>query len=305
MKKFLLIVNFFMMTVELRKYLNRKLFIYLLIIFSIFCFKPTPIQAQTYPDDNKSVIKTISDLFYIWFSGSANPQGGENVPNFPTISVHNPNITPGGPAIPTGIYNPNNVPFNPPAGYKYYAQCGMGPGQTKDYSEYPLPNGCSICKAGCGPSTVSMIISSLANTYWEPDKVVDYYRSHPDPITNRPTSFYAGCDGSGYSDAKKAIDEIGGKFGLRTGSLRVYQNQPIDQVASDFKNILASGWTIFALANYCEGGCGHFFWIIDIDENNQVWAYDPYYGRREAPPINENRYYPFPKYRVAFGVRKN
>ena len=44
--------------------------------------------------------------------------------------------------------------------------------------------------------------------------------------------------------------------------------------------------------------------ICNIDENNNVWAYDPYYGRLSATPFNENRYYPFPKYRVAFGVKK-
>ena len=169
--------------------------------------------------------------------------------------------------------------------YIYYSQCN-GP-----YDNYSLPQGCTLCKAGCGPTTVSMILTSYLQADYNPQKIVDLYTQK---------GFYAGCDGSSYSDAKAVLNQMG----LKTTDYMIYNNATINEVADDFKNYLKNGWTLFTLGRYCDAGCGHFFWITTIDENNNVWAYDPYYGRLSATPFNENRYYPFPKYRVAFGVKK-
>ncbi len=76
-----------------------------------------------------------------------------------------------------------------------------------------------------------------------------------------------------------------------------------DAVA-DFKTYIGSGWTIFALGRFCNNGCRHYFWITEVDDNNNVWAYDPFYGRKQVPPYNQSNRYPFPQYRLAFGVRK-
>jgi len=167
----------------------------------------------------------------------------------------------------------------------YYAQCGGS------YDNYPLPSGCTVCQAGCGPTTVSMIVASYADKSVNPQTMVDLYQKK---------GYYLGCSGSGYTDAKNALTS----YGIKTTDYLIYSSETIDQVASDLKNYIDTGWTIFALANYCDSGCGHFFWITDVSANNDTWAYDPYYGRLQQPPYNEKSRYPFPKYRVAFGVKK-
>ncbi len=168
--------------------------------------------------------------------------------------------------------------------YVYYKQCGGS------YDQYPLPLGCTICQAGCGPTTVAMIIASYKDKSVNPKTVVDLYKSR---------GFYLGCAGSRYSDAKSAL----GAFGLKTTDYLIYSYATINQAGADFRRYIAAGWTIFVLANFCDGGCGHFFWIVEVSSNNDTWAYDPYYGRLQSPPYNEKARYPFPKYRVAFGVK--
>jgi len=167
----------------------------------------------------------------------------------------------------------------------YYAQCGGS------YDKYLLPSGCTICEAGCGPTTIAMIVASLIDKSVNPQTMVDLYKKK---------GYYLGCSGSGYTDAKNVL----ASFGLKTTDYLIFSLETIDQMANDLKNYLDSGWTIFALANYCDGGCGHFFWIVDVSANNDTWAYDPYYGRLQKPPYNEKSRYPFPKYRVAFGVKR-
>lgn len=196
-----------------------------------------------------------------------------------------PTPTPLFPTPTTYIYS-----SSPPAVYNglaYYKQCGNG------YDNYPLGQGCTICKAGCGLTSTAMILSSYVNKSYNPGFVADTYKAR---------GYYAGCDGSHISSAKAILSS----YGLKTTDYLVYAKGgvPSNMVASDFRNYIKSGWTIFALADYCSGGCGHFFWVVDIDNNDNIWAFDPAYGRYKAPPFNENSYYPFPKYRIAFGVRK-
>jgi len=171
-------------------------------------------------------------------------------------------------------------------GLSYYPQC------NGDFDSYPLPLGCTICKAGCGPTTVAMILSSLVNLGIKPPNVVDFYKEK---------GFLLGCSGSYISDAKALLNQMG----LKTTDIMVFNYSTSDQVAEDFRNYIQTGWLIFALGKYCDAGCGHYFLISSVDDNDNIWAYDPYYGRFQDPPLNESRYYPFPKYRMAFGVKKN
>ncbi len=188
---------------------------------------------------------------------------------------------------PTTIPNsPTPSSLNTSKDFVYYSQCN-GP-----YDDYSLPSGCNICAAGCGPTTVAMIVASYADATVKPPTVVDKYKEKNQPLS---------CAGSGFSSAKMVLES----YGLRTSDyLFSYGLYPIEDVASDFKSYLNSGWTIFALANFKTSGGGHYFWITDIDNDNTVWAYDPYYGRFQAPPLNENSRYPFPKYKIAFAVKK-
>jgi len=179
--------------------------------------------------------------------------------------------------------SPSPVSSNIQTNKIYFAQCN-------GYGNISLPSGCNLCEAGCGPTTVAMIASSYLGSGYNPKQIVDFYEKN---------NYYLSCAGSRYSDAKTALE----KMGLKTTSYMTYDQETSDTVYADFKKYIDAGWTIFTLASFCDNGCGHFFWVTDV-KNGNILAYDPYYGKNSTPPINENSRYPFPKYRVAFGVKK-
>ncbi len=183
---------------------------------------------------------------------------------------------------------PNSLPNqNPSSGFTYYAQCN-GFGNTQ------LPDGCNLCKAGCGPTTVAMIAASYLGGSITPKTIVDQYRSK---------GYFLGCTGSYPSNAKQVLQSLG----LKTTDYLVFNLETADQIIPDLRKYIAAGWTFFTLARFCDdpkkGYCGHIFWITDIDSQNNIWAYDPSYGRYEIP-YNENSRYPYPLYRLAFGVKR-
>lgn len=177
-----------------------------------------------------------------------------------------------------------------PNSFAYFPQCG-------DFGDTSLPNGCNLCQAGCGPTAVSMIATSYLGAGYDPKTIVNLYR------TNKPESMLLGCDGSRYSDAKQILQSLG----LKTTDYFIFNAEKADTVVPQLKKYFDAGWTFFALARFCDDPkkdyCGHFFWITDIDNQDNIWAYDPYYGRSEIP-YNENSRYPYPLYLKVFGVKK-
>jgi hypothetical protein len=173
----------------------------------------------------------------------------------------------------------------PSGKYIYYAQC------DSEYADLPLPDGCNMCQAGCGAATASMIASSYLGNNFNPKTIVNMYKSR---------GYLLSCAGSRYADARSLLQSLG----LKTTDYIVFDYGQADQVAGILKKYLSSGWTFFTLANFKQGGGGHYFWITEIDNKGNIWAYDPYYGRFQAPPYNENSRDPFPQYRLAFGVKK-
>lgn len=200
-------------------------------------------------------------------------------------------LSPSSSPVTTQTPNPSSsaasqMSSTPNSSYTYFAQCGG------DYDSVELPNSCTICEAGCGPVTMSMILSSYIDKTLTPVKVIDFYKKN---------NSYLGCGGSYMSDAKKIMEEQGLKT---TDYIFAGENKTAKEVASELRNYIKGGWTIFALTRFCDNGCGHFFWITDVSEDGNIHAYDPFYGKNQNPPINENERYPFPKYRYAFGVKK-
>lgn len=174
--------------------------------------------------------------------------------------------------------------LNPPlSSFVYFPQCG-------DLGNLSLPNGCNLCQAGCAPTTAAMIAASYLGSSYNPKTIVDIYKSK---------GYLLGCGGSRYFDAYELLKQLG----LKTTDHLVYNFETSDKVVPDLRKYIAGGWTFFTLARFCEGGCDHFFWITDIDNQGNIWAYDPYYGRYKIP-YNENDRYPYPLYRRAFGVKK-
>lgn len=165
----------------------------------------------------------------------------------------------------------------------YYAQCG-------DQGSLPLPDGCNLCQAGCGPTTVAMIASSYLGSGYDPKAIVSLYDSK---------NYLLGCGGSRTSNAFSLLNS----FGLKTTTTFDLNLGKSETVVPRLRKYLNDGWTFFTLANFCEAGCGHFFWITDIDNQGNIFAYDPAYGRYQIP-YNENSRYPYPLYRAAFGVKK-
>jgi len=165
----------------------------------------------------------------------------------------------------------------------YYAQCG-------DQGSLPLPDGGTLCSAGCGPTTVAMISSSYVDKKYDPKTIVGIYDKN---------NYLLGGDGSRYSDAHELLKS----FGLKTTDYLVFDLEKADTVVPQLRKYLSAGWTFFTLASFCEKGCGHYFWITDIDAKGNIFAYDPAYGRYQIP-YNENSRYPYPLYRLAFGVKK-
>ncbi len=176
---------------------------------------------------------------------------------------------------------PNGLTPNP--SFTYYAQCG-------DQGSLPLPDGGTLCSAGCGPTTVAMISSSYMDKKYDPKTVVGLYKSN---------DYLLGNDGSRYSDAHELLKSLG----LKTTDYLVFDLEKADTVVPQLRKYLNAGWTFFTLASFCEKGCGHYFWITDIDAKGNIFAYDPAYGRYQIP-YNENTRYPYPLYRLAFGVKK-
>jgi len=269
--------------------MKQKIILFALILF--FLFSPllknqaqtiTPPSQPTPTSNPNNSLNILVDLLKIILGA-----GGENNLPLNQNNALNPST------IPISI-NPSSFPdiqVTPDVnGLVYYPQCN-GP-----YDNYPLPQGGTLCQAGCGPTTVAMILASFVDNNINPKTIVEKYQAN---------GYYLGPDGSYYSHAQNLLQSYNLKIALIFAD-----NQPktIDQVVNQFgsiiKNYQKSGWTFFALANFCDGGCGHFFWIIEIDENLNTWAYDPYYGRLLPRPYNEKSRYPFPKYRVILGVKK-
>lgn len=177
----------------------------------------------------------------------------------------------------------NNTPPKEYGGYVYYSQCH---GQ---YDNYPLAPGCTVCKAGCGPTTVAMILSTYVDKKYTPPVVVEIYKD-----------IGAAACGTGLGYAKSVLSG----HGVKTSDYIIPYTgaqHDVKDVADDLRAYINNGWTIFVLAAYPGG---HYFWMTDITSSGNVMAFDPYYGMDQTPPINENIRYPYPKYLAAFGVKK-
>ena len=178
--------------------------------------------------------------------------------------------------------------------YTYYSQCGSPYG---DY-QLPVPDGngkyCTECSAGCGPTSLAMILASYVNSSATPPTVIDDLHAN---------GIYVGCGGTYMDDLKSYMSK---QKGVKVSDYIVPSGSGVqaNQVADDFRGYIQSGWTIFVLANFKENGGGHYFWVTDVSTDGNILAYDPYYGRGKALPFNENQYTPAPYYRYAFAVKK-
>jgi len=109
------------------------------------------------------------------------PATGTPYPTAITVHIPSPTIPPS--PTPKSSGSSSSGPAGPPkdyGGYVYYSQC------SGSYDNYPLPGGCTECKAGCGPTSVSMILSSYVDKKYTPPEVIDGYNK---------AGMYIGCSG--------------------------------------------------------------------------------------------------------------
>lgn len=265
-------------------------------------------KGKNYPlliDNPKTTIvsdKTMEEVQTPYATKSPEQQLGTIITLFnlllqpPVINTPIPTLEPTAvptpqPSITLSSIQPSTYPSSSGSsnqnGYVYYSQC------QGSYDDYPLAPGCNVCQAGCGPVTVSMILSSYVDQKYTPPEVVEIYKDNG----------WAAC-GTGLSYAKSVLTSRGVKTSDYIVPFSGYEYS-IEEVRDDFKSYLDNGWTIFVLAWFRPGqGGGHYFWVTGIDENGNVLAYDPYYGAGQSAPINENVRYPLPKYAAAFAVKK-
>ena len=59
-------------------------------------------------------------------------------------------------------------------------------------------------------------------------------------------------------------------LGLKTTDYLVFDLEKADTVVPQLRKYLNAGWTFFTLASFCEKGCGHYFWITDIDAKGNI-----------------------------------
>lgn len=182
----------------------------------------------------------------------------------------------------------SQLPIEEVQGRFYYYQCSNVLSKTK------MPGtGCTYCKAGCGPTTVAMIVSTYVR-HISPIEVGNLYRQR---------GFYIGCDGTNISSAKMILES----FGFQTSDYIFSRDAGFtkQQVLDDMKAFTDRGYEIFALADFYnptkKAWHGHFFWIVRIDPDGKIWTYDPYYGN-EMIPLDLHRFYNV-KYRSAFAFK--
>lgn len=239
--------------------------------------------AEKAKKDSETLLKVINSLLML-------PQLILNTSERPPPSTPNTPIVTPTPREQTNRPTPANSP-SPQGGqkYVYYSQCS-GP-----YDSVPLPNGCNVCDAGCGPTTIAMILSSYVDRTLTPPKVIDQLEKN---------GVRMGCYGSYIAELYSYLSKRGD---LKVSSFIIPNEGKLQakEVADDFRGYIKSGWTIFVLANFRTDGGGHYFWVTEVTDNDEILAYDPYYGRSQPAPFNENKYNPAPYYRYAFAIKKS
>ncbi len=197
-----------------------------------------------------------------------------------------------GEQIQNSDFDPKILPRRPDREFNfvYYYQCDPAIANLK------LPDGCNFCQASCGPTTVAMILASFIDESWNPLNVADLYRQMK---RSGDQYGYLGCSGSYMEAARKILSQYFRTTGYIFANNAGYR---VEEVRDDLREFLENGYYIFALTRFKAGG--HFIWIVDVDDQGNVWAYDSYYGGGRLVPLNENLYYPYPLYRVAFAFKK-
>ena len=279
-----------------------KILIFLILIFYFLLFPLSKSQAQTttllpkitITPINNNAFDIFADLLKMIFTPYQPYQEDKSTTNESNLndkSIYPSIITPSISINPSASLYVNITPDT--NNLVYYPQC-KGP-----YDNYPLPKGGTICSAGCGPTTVAMILASYVDKKINPITVVDMYKKR---------NYYLGRDGSYYYHAEEILKEYQFKINYvfkKNKKQAITINEVMKDYGNQIKNLQNQGWTFFSLADFKqENGreAGHYFWVVKFDDNLNTWAYDPFYKITDPKPINHKSL--DPKFRVVMALKK-
>ncbi len=130
------------------------------------------------------------------------------------------------------------------------------------WANMSLPGGCTICYAGCGPTSVSMILQRQS-----PDNTV--VNLLKDPIYSS-----VDCNGSGMDQHEKILRKYLGDDAISYGSSSLCTPKDIASWICDGKIVLVAAQFFNS-----KGTGGHFVLGVAVD-GGQIVTADPYYGTR-------------------------
>lgn len=246
------------------------------------------------------------DMWYVYCSdgqkcppiSASNPNGRPYSPNrigtlalIAGIQQRYAQATPTNPPAPPSPSGTTTLaPTAPPAqagNLRYFNQCdpafqvqSYGNCQ-KDGETVPF-----LCAAGCVPTSLAQVIASYADSAYTPIRAANAMLASPAVLS---------CNGSssqgqirvlnGYTASIERTDIISSSGDLAADAARL-------------KPFFSQGWTALARIAYKRtmntNTRGHYVWITQIDTNNNILAYDPYFvndsimGPGARPPINLN-----------------
>ncbi len=181
--------------------------------------------------------------------------------------------------IPSKI--PSQSPFPSPTSYArqrfgkyvYFSQCDANLGSRI------LPNGCSFCAMGCGPTTLAMALSNsrynLKKRVYTPIEIAEMFRRK---------KLYLGCQAGSY-----IIDfpKILASFGYRKFDIisLVNSRNPL-KLLSLFKKAKWEQIVLFEACSLASKRCfGHYVYLVNVNSRS-LYALDPFYGKRARRPID-------------------
>ncbi len=164
--------------------------------------------------------------------------------------------------VPTGSVQ-QTISYQPPTGnFVYYNQCDPN-FQNSSWGVCGRNNAPLNCYAGCGPTSAAEIIATYANASYTPIQAM-----------SKATGWGAvNCGGSGIGTLYRLMAEYSDKI---EAGLWIGASGDFYQDARQMKPYIDQGWTVLAAASYTPC-CGHWAWIVDVDENYNVWSNDVYW----------------------------
>jgi hypothetical protein len=121
------------------------------------------------------------------------------------------------------------------------------------------------CNMGCGPTSAAEIISSYANGSYTPIHSVSRLISTGE----------LDCGGAHISSLQKLFNDYPDK--IEQGSW-IQSSGDIYEDAKNMRNFTLNGWTLLGAASY-EPLFKHIVWVVDVDQNGNIWANDTYFSQ--------------------------